>query len=88
MIKCPSCGVHQARVVWTQQTADGVSVRRRHCGACDRRWYGAQAVEVEVPSFAVTFNRRGPAKLNLELLTLEQRQQIVGSQCEDGHEPV
>lgn len=86
MTRCACGGL--ARVVWTQRTADGISVRRRHCEACDRRWYGAQAPEFEVPSFALNFNRGGPVLLNEELLTLRQRQLMGGSQDESRREPV
>jgi transcriptional regulator NrdR family protein len=33
----------------TNQLDDGTIVRRRHCRACDHRWYTQQPAEVQVP---------------------------------------
>jgi transcriptional regulator NrdR family protein len=48
-VQCPSCTSRQTYIVMTNQLDDGTIVRRRHCRACDHRWYTQQPAEVQVP---------------------------------------
>lgn len=44
-LPCPKCGSRNSHVVSTVQTPDTDIVRRRHCRACDHRWYTVQQAE-------------------------------------------
>jgi hypothetical protein len=86
MIRC-TCG-NRSYVVWTGRTEDELIVRRRRCDGCERRWYTIQRPEIKVGSFALTLPRRKPVRLRVEFLTLEQRQQILGSQDKNRGESI
>lgn len=44
-MRCPKCGSCNGHVVSTAHTDEGKIVRRRHCYACDERWYTVQLPE-------------------------------------------
>lgn len=44
-MKCPNCQSARLRVVLTKYTPEDDIVRRRHCLACDYRWYTVQRPE-------------------------------------------
>jgi hypothetical protein len=57
--KCPECGSFQVRVVLTKSSPDGI-IRRRHCRACDHRWYTHQPYEQVLPPYALAWTHTKP----------------------------
>ena len=61
---CPKCESARVRVVLTRPTRDYLHIlRRRHCQACDHRWYTLQDAERPLANDAFTWvstsNSRG-----------------------------
>ena len=59
-MRCPSCDSpsHQTRVVLTTRTQEDQVVRRRHCKACDHRWYTIQGKEQLLDGVAINWSGR------------------------------
>lgn len=58
---CPKCGAAKARlrVVLTARSGADEVVRRRHCRACDHRWYTLQPPETLLQGKAITWPKAG-----------------------------
>lgn len=54
-MQCPKCGAPKdsGRVVMTQPSDTGETVRRRRCLECGHRWYTMQLPEQVLPSYAI-----------------------------------
>ena len=48
----------------TNQLADGTIVRRRHCRACDYRWYTRQPAEQQVPKCLLQWSNKHIVAIN------------------------
>ena len=60
---CPKCSQLRTRVVCTKRDETGISIRRRHCLACDYRWYTMQYPEVEIENSEVKWIGRNGCKV-------------------------
>ncbi len=61
-MKCPFCGAtDQIQVIDSRDTSDGSAIRRRrHCGACERRFTTYERVEELIPAVVKRDGRREP----------------------------
>lgn len=66
-MRCPACQSQLGRVVLTREVEKGVVVRRRHCKACENRWYTLQPAEVVIDQSALAWSGHG-AEGKLRLL--------------------
>jgi transcriptional regulator NrdR family protein len=70
-MKCPDCGCHRVEVVITTYSTDEQIVRRRHCFACDARWYTLQSPEVLLDKKDFTWIERAGRRKAVKLHTNE-----------------
>lgn len=45
---CPKCSALRTKVVLTNRSNNGITIRRRRCIVCEHRWYSIQYPEVPV----------------------------------------
>ena len=67
-MKCPECGSRRVRVVLTAYTDQQQKVRRRHCQACEHRWYTLQQPEEQISPHALHWGSKYDRK-KVALLT-------------------
>ena len=60
-MNCPECRSQRVYVVMTKPTQDGQILRRRHCHACDHRWYSLQSPEVVIDGSRIEWRNRRKA---------------------------
>jgi hypothetical protein len=81
-IPCVICQSKNTYVVCTYHTEAGLLVRRRHCKACDHRWYTKQEPEQTISSHQVKWTRRGTRFVDLiDLLPNREEGQVEEISC-------
>ena len=57
-VNCPECNSPRVYVVMTKDTQEGSLLRRRHCRACDHRWYTVQQQEQVICGSQIEWKNR------------------------------
>ena len=79
-VKCPECGTRLTKVVMTKSVKEGGVLRRRHCEACEYRWYTHQEPETEVDSFGIFWAGR----LNPSIPAINAKRKAASAGRNDG----
>jgi transcriptional regulator NrdR family protein len=66
-MNCPECRSQRVYVVMTKPTQDGQILRRRHCHACDYRWYSLQSPEAVIDGSRIEWRNRRKAYMPVVL---------------------